>query len=121
MIPVSWYTTAGATAAAALFLSLYIDAKSDIKAEIERCNTDKLQAVAEAERITRDALQQAMEDELAQREKLLRDAQRAREIAEEAARLADARVPEVIEVIRESTDACLDTSIDTAILKRLRN
>lgn len=115
------WLTVGGWAGTLLFFAMYLGVRDDLAAEIERCNTDKMSAVAAAERVARDAMAEAMGDALAEREQMLRDAQRAREIAEEAARLAESRVPEVIEVIRESTDACITAAVPDDIVDRLRN
>ena len=118
-----WYVTAAGYALAALFLWLYIDAQSEIKAEIERCNTEKLASVAEAERVARQATQADLQAQIDALVRQSAQADRAREIAEEAARLAESRVPEVREIIREvaSDDACIDTAVPDAVLNSMRD
>jgi len=118
-----WQVTAAGYAAAALFLWLYIGAKSDVKAGLERCNTEKMAAVAQAESLARVAVQTGLQAEIDRLEKQTVKANRARAIAEEAALLADARIPEVREVIRvvANTDACIDTNVPAGVLDALRN
>ena len=118
----SWTFTAAGYGAAGVLLWLYIDAKGDVKAEIERCNTEKMAAVAETEQIVRVAVQEGMQAEIDRLIEQNERADRAREIAEEAARLAEARIPEVREVIREvaNENACIDTAIPAAIIDSLR-
>jgi flagellar biosynthesis/type III secretory pathway M-ring protein FliF/YscJ len=118
-----WGITAGGYAAAAVFLWLFIGAKSDIKAEIERCNTEKLAAVAEAESALRDAQIASYEARLAELARMVADEAKAREIAQEAARLAESRPEKVRTVIREvaSANACIDTAVPDAVLDSLRD
>ena len=115
------WLTVGGWAGTLMFFAMYLGIRDDLAAEVERCNTDKLAAVAAAERVARDAMAEAMGDALAERDRQLEAAERAREIAQEAARLAESRVPEVIEVIRESTDACITAAVPDNIVDRLRD
>ena len=116
------YVTIGGYALAALLLWAYIDAKSDIKAEQERCNSEKLEAVAEARRVVRDAEIAAMERHIDDLTKLVHDADQARLIAEEAAELARNKPAKVRTVIREvaSANACIDTAVPAAVINSLR-
>ena len=102
---------------------LWLEARENLASEIERCNTEKLSAVAEAERQAREATQSALSARIAQLEQSAEDAERAREIAIAAAREAESRPPEVREVIRRyiDTDACITTAIPDDILDGLRN
>jgi len=115
------WLTIGGWAGTALFFFMYLGLRDDLASEVEQCNTDKITAVAEAERITRETLEQAHSDALAELARQADRAERARQIAEEAARLAEARPPRVVEVIRESNDACLDTVIPADITDSLRH
>ena len=115
--------TFGGYAAAALLLVAYIGAKSDIKAEIERCNTEKMAAVAEAQSLVRDAEIAAMERHIDALTNMIHEADEARKIAEAAAREAELRPAKVRTVIREvaSADACIDTAVPAAVVDSLRD
>lgn len=75
-------TAAGYVLAATLFW-LLLEAREDIGEAVEKCNADKLLAVANAEKITRESVERAMASRLAQLARQ-RDAEsRARALAEE--------------------------------------
>ena len=115
------WLTVGGWAGTAFFFFMYLGVRDDLASEVEQCNTDKIAAVAEAERLTRTTLEKAHADTLAQLARQAERADTARAIAEEAARIAESRPPEVIEVIRNSTDACVSAPVDPDILDRLRD
>ena len=120
MVPPSWYVAGAASVGLFIMTGLYLELRDELASEVEQCNTDKIAAVAEAERVTRKMLEQAHQARMDQLARQTAAAERAREIAEEAARLAESRPPRVVEVIRESTDACLDTVVDPAVVRSLR-
>ena len=115
--------TIGGYAAALALLWLFIGAKSDIKAEIERCNTEKAQAVAEAHSLVRDAQIAAMERHMDDLEAMVAEADEARLVAEAARDEALKRPERVRTVIREvaSADACIDTAVPAAVIDSLRD
>lgn len=113
----------GGYVASAIFLGLYVGAKSDIKAEIERCNTEKLAAVQEATEALRDAQVASYEARIAELEQIALDEARARRIAQEAAEAAAGRPERVRTVIREvsSENSCLGQPVPAAVLDSLRD
>lgn len=113
----------GGYVASAIFLGLYVGAKSDIKAEIERCNTEKLAAVQEATEALRDAQVASYEARIAELEQIALDESRARRIAQEAAEAAAGRPERVRTVIREvsSENSCLGQPVPAAVLDSLRD
>ena len=115
------WLTIGGWAGTALFFFMYLGLRDDLASEVEQCNTDKITAVAEAERVTREMLNEVHQNALAELARQTDRAERAREIAEEAARIAESRPPRVVEVIRESDDACLDAVIPADITDSLRH
>lgn len=114
---------AGSVMVNLLLFNAWVDAKSDVKAEIERCNTEKLQAVAEAREATMIAERDAYAELVAELEAIAADEARARAIAEEAARAAQDRPERVRTIIREVADenACMDTRIPDAVVRSLRD
>ncbi len=104
MVPGLKATIAG-LAGTAIFFFLWINAIQDLATERERCNTDKLAAVAEAERVTREAEREALQARLAALEQMVEDEQKAREIADQARIIAENRTSEVRTVIREVSNA----------------
>ena len=127
-----WMFTAAGYAAAAVLLWLFIGAKSDIKAEIERCNTDKLRAVAEAENIARETLQESMDRRLRDLEAMAmaesaarRDAELARDMAESNANNAQDTIRRLMrEAANDETTtierACLNVDLPADALDGLR-
>ncbi len=112
----------GGYVAAAIFFGLYVGAKTDIKAEIERCNTEKMAAVADAQRIVRYAEIEALNKRIAELEAISLRESNARRIAEEAAREALGRPEKVRTVIKEVSgeNSCLDTAVPGPVLDQLR-
>ena len=94
---------------AGLIFWFWLGAKEDLAAEVERCNSDKLSAIAEAENITRLAERKAAQQRLAQVEQVAEKEKQAREIAEDAAELAEAGQVQQQMRIRELE---LEASID---------
>ena len=88
---------------------LWIDAKEDLATEIERCNTDKLAAVAAAEKVTRETLQAAHDRKVAELVRQAETANRAREIADEERDRATSGTTQRDETI---TRLMLEASID---------
>jgi CHASE3 domain sensor protein len=115
--------TAGGYGAAAVFLWLWIGAQSDIKAEIERCNTEKLAAVQEATEALRESEIAAYEERIAQLEQKAADLDEARRIASEAATEAQNRPERVRTVVREVTsrENCLSQPVPAAVIDSLRD
>jgi hypothetical protein len=120
---------AGGYVLAAVFLWLFIGAKSDIKAGIERCNTDKAVAVAEAEEITRIAAQDAADQRLRQLQAKL-DREAAETAKERQKRLqaelrAEKRGQELRDLAEEAFDedelpdsnACLNAFVTSRALR----
>lgn len=114
---------AASTAGLALMTGLYLDKRDDYASAVESCNADKLAAVAEAERITRETVESAAARKLADLLLQAEAANRARDIAEEAQRKAEARPERVRTVIKEvaSENNCLDTVIPAVVVDSLRN
>ena len=102
---------------------LYLDKRDDYASQVEACNAEKLLAVAEAERVTRQEADAAAAQRIADLKKQAESADRAREIAEEATRQAEARTPRVREVIREvaANDSCIDTRVPVELVDSLRD
>ena len=117
------WVTVGGWAAAALCFGLWFNAASDIKAERERCNTRMAEAVAESESAVAEATRLAAQKKIDALMRQAEAANRALAIAEEAAEMAESRIPEVREVIREVavTNACIDTDVPAAVLDSLRD
>ena len=94
----------------ALFVGwLWIGAKEDLATEIERCNTDKMAAVAAAEKVTRETLQAAHDRKVAELVRQAESANRAREIADEEQDRATSGTAQRDETI---TILMLEASID---------
>lgn len=114
---------AGWPLAAAIFV-LWLDARDDLAAEIERCNADKLASIAEAERIVRTASKEAYEARLAELTRRAAKANEAREIAERAAQEARERTIETRTIVREIASAdpegCLNQPLPAVIIDSLR-
>lgn len=114
---------------AALFLWQMIEAKGEIKAQIEKCNTDKVTAIAEAERIVREAERRAAGERLEalqaelNRELIATNNERQRRI--QAERRADERELELKKLAREAfdedeipdSDACLNAFVSSRALR----
>lgn len=111
----------GGYALAAVFLGLWVGARSDLAAEVERCNTDKVAAMAAASELAREAEASAWRAQVAQAERMAAAERDARLIAEEAAAAAEGRPERVRVVIRESTDACLKAVVPAPVVERLRD
>lgn len=118
-----WAFTAGGYVLAAVLLWAYIDAKSDIKAEVARCNSEKLDAVHEASVALRNAQEAHFAARIAELEAITLQETRARQIAEEAALAARDRPERVRTVIREiaDEDACLGAAVPDSIIRSLRD
>ncbi len=115
--------TVGGWVAAGVFCWLWIGAKEDLAAEIERCNTDKVSAIAMAEDIARQAEREAAGRRLADLEQRIDDAEKARLVAVRAAAEAQSRPMRVQEVVRRVADEnlCIDLPVPGAVLDELRN
>lgn len=113
----------GPYAAIAVLFWLWIDTEKELAAEIERCNTDKLQSALEQERIARNALVNANAERVRQLEEQASRAIQARNIAEAARIEAEARPERVRTVIREvaSEDGCVDSRVPERLAQCLRD
>jgi len=103
--------------------TFYINAKSDIKAEIERCNTEKVQAVQDATELLRQAEIANYTARIAELEAIAVSESQARLIAQEAAVEAQNRSQRVKTVIKEvaaNGDSCLNQPVPGPILDSLR-
>jgi hypothetical protein len=107
---------------AALCFWLWLGARDDVAAEIERCNTDKAEAIARAEEIVREAEREAADAAIADLRQLVVEAEKAREIAAEAARIAESTPERVRTVIREvsNENTCLDMPVPGRVVDGLR-
>lgn len=112
----------GPYAAIAVFFWLWISAREDLATEIERCETEKAISIAEANRLGREAIQSALETRIAQLEQVAANADRAREIAEQARQEAESRPLRVQEVVRRVADrnACIDLPLPDELAQCLR-
>jgi len=112
---------AGGYLVAAVFLWLFIGAKSDIKAEIERCNVEKLAAVQDASEALREAQIASYEARIVELGQIAANEATARQIAQKAAIEAQNRPERVREVIRNVTNPedCLNQSVSDDILSLL--
>lgn len=108
---------------AAMMFWLLIDAKQDLAAEIESCNTRAETAAREATEAATEARIAAYERQLDEAEELRQHEVRARQIAVKAATEAQNRPERVRTVIREvaSENACIDTAVPAAVLDSLRD
>ena len=106
---------------------LWLEAREDLAAEIERCNADKLSAIAEAERITRTTQERAFGERIAQLERIADQRENARRIAETAARDAQEavegtqrRIDRLMQEARNAPPAdpvaCLNAAVPDAAL-----
>lgn len=106
---------------------LWLEAREDLAAEIERCNADKLSAVAQAERITRTTQERAFEERIAQLERIADQRENARRIAETAARGAqealegtERRIDRLMQEARDAPPAdpvaCLNAEVPLGAL-----
>jgi len=116
------WVTIGGYAAAAVLLWLWLETRDDLAAEVERCNVDKIQSILDAEILLREADREAAEATAAELARQLTLEQKARQIADTAAREAESRPVRVRTVIREvaSENLCLDTAVPAAVLNELR-
>ncbi len=107
-----------------IFFGLWIKGIQDLAEERERCNTDKMAAVAEAERLTREFERQALQARLTALEQMVEDERAARDLADQARIIAEGRTMEVRTVIREVSDAdpssCLSQPVPSVIIDSLR-
>lgn len=112
----------GGWAASLILLWGMLGAYEKLGEERERCNSDKLQAVADAEAALRGAQIAVYERQLAEaRSRADREA-KARQIVTEALEAERNKPAEVREIIREvaSENSCIDTAVPDAVLERLR-
>jgi len=118
----SWGFTVAGWLATAILTTLYINAKGDIKAEIERCNTEKVAAVQEATESLRSAQMASYEARIAELEQIAQDETNARLIAQQAAIEAQNRPERTRTIIKEvaSANACIDTAVPAVVLDSLR-
>ena len=109
-------------ATSVLFFFLWLDSRENLAAEMERCNADKMAAVAAAEEITRAAQAANYEARLTQLAEIADRERRARELADDAREIAESRPVEVREVIRRVADAnaCITTVMPTELTDSLR-
>jgi len=117
---------------AAIIFWFWLEGKENLAREIERCNTDKMAAVAEAEALARTALQASLEQRLAELERMAQDAQIARNIAEAARLEAEAGAEDaqatIRRLMREAGEnetvslemACLNTTVPADAISGLR-
>ena len=102
--------------------ALFLDAREDLAAERERCNSDKLAAIAEAERVTRETVEVWARQREAQLAHRLEVESEARRIAEAATSAALARADRVAAAIGEASndEPCMDRAIPSTVLDELR-
>ena len=119
----SWGIALLGWGAAAALMTMYIGAKADIKAEIERCNTEKVIAIQEATEALRTVEMASYKARILELEQLALDESNARLIAQQAAIEAQNRPERVRTVIKEvaSANACIDTVVPAAVLDSLRD
>jgi hypothetical protein len=119
----SWQSTAIAAGLAAVFFWLYVGAKSDLKAEIESCNTRIAELAVDAEREAGIAREKALQRQIAELEAINTAQTEALGIAAEAASEAARRPERVRTVIKEvaSANACIDTVVPAAVVDSLRD
>ncbi len=116
----------------AAMTSLYLGKRDDLAAQIESCNTDKVQAVADAEKAVREALVAAQERERVEAVERVRRAQaaavRASEARLEAQQQADRAQATIRRLMREVGEnetveieqACLAVDVPADIINDLR-
>lgn len=98
-LPFSLFANALLVAAVALLTWRLVDARSDIKEEIGRCNADKLESVLEAERVTNELQRTAEQAERAVLVAEIRKERRAREFTEAAVDTAETELQEALDAI----------------------
>ena len=86
---------------AAMLFWFWIGAKENLAAEVERCNADKLSAIAEAEQVAREATQRAAQQRISMLERQAERERKAREIAAQTASDAESRARGAQQTIRE--------------------
>lgn len=108
---------------AAMLFFFWLDGRENLAMETERCNTDKMTAVAEASEVARLAVVRASTAREKQLEAMAESERRARHIAEDARVAAESRPARVVEVIKRVaiTDACINTAVPADLLDSLRN
>ena len=123
MIPVGWSVAAGSALAASVLLGLYVDAKSDLKAQQVAHNAQIEQMADRGELEAANARVRALQRESAQKQAIIEGQRQALGIASQAASEAASRPAEVREVIREVIDehACLGADVPAAVLDSLRD
>ncbi len=118
-----WALTLGGYAIAATMLWLYVDAKSDLKAEIESCNVRVATLAVDAEREAGIARRKALERQIAELEAINAAQTKAIGIAAQAATEA-ARQPERVAIaVEEAKDenACLGELVPDSVIDGLRD
>lgn len=125
----SWQSTAVAAGLAAVFFWLFLDAREDVAAAVERCNAQKLSAVAEAEKIARTAAERAAAAKLAQLEAQMAQETAAVDQEREKRAVAEAvaaeRQDELDRLAQEAfdedelpdSDACLNAFVTSRALR----
>lgn len=104
---------AGGYVAAATLGWLLLQAHQQIGEEIERCNTDKLAAVAEAEQIARDAVQRAAQQRIDMLQRQAAQERKAARIAADAVLAAELEARDAqSEIRRLMVQAPRETGID---------
>ena len=103
--------------------ALYVDAKQDLAAEIERCNASKLSEELEAERAVSAAQKAAHEHQIREMLEIVDRQRRAKEIAVEAAELAESRPAQIRTIIKRVADeeACIRTVVPAELVDSLFN
>lgn len=116
------YVVGGLSLLANLLIGgMYLDKRDDLAREIERCNTDKMTSIAAAEKLTRETIEAATAKQMADLAALAAKEVVARQIAEDARKLAESRPEKIRIVIQKSEDGCLLESVPLEILNELRN
>jgi len=107
---------------AILFYFLWQGVQEDLADEINACEMAKMAMVAEASEAARKAQGAAFAKQIRELRLLAQDAEDALKIAEDARLAAEARPPEVREVIRRVADAnaCLNTDMPVELVDSLR-
>lgn len=117
---------------AALIFWMWLGGREDLAAEVERCNSDKLLAIAQAEQVARQALQDAQDAHQRELARLAVEAQGAvnesregREAALRKAAAAQRIIDELTRTIENEHNApiaqvCLRADVPVTILDGLR-
>lgn len=123
MFHVDWRFAAIGYAAAAVVTFAYLEKRDDLAEAIERCNTEKMQAIAEAQSVAREAGERAAATHLAELDRMAKELEAAEHELWQASVQNRDKTDEVTRIIEEQSDepdSCLNELVPGPIVERLR-